>query len=43
MNQRWDPERPCWVGPFDAVAWCAVLALVGYLWARAVYSHGSVW
>jgi ABC-2 type transport system permease protein len=22
-----------------AVAWCAVLALVGYLWARAVYNH----
>jgi len=25
-----------------AVAWCAVLALVGYLWARAVYNRGSV-
>jgi ABC-2 type transport system permease protein len=25
-----------------AVAWCVVLALVGYLWARAVYNQNSV-
>jgi len=25
-----------------AVAWCAVLALAGYLWARAVYNRGPV-
>ena len=25
-----------------AVAWCAVLILVGYLWARAVYNRNSV-
>lgn len=25
-----------------AIGWCAVLALVGFLWARAVYSHLSV-
>jgi len=25
-----------------AVAWCAVLALVGYLWSRAVYHHDPV-
>src|SRR5207245_11563453 len=25
-----------------AVAWCVVLALVGYLWARAVYNRNSV-
>ena len=25
-----------------AVAWCVVLALVGYLWARAVYNRSSV-
>jgi len=25
-----------------AVAWCVVLALVGYLWARAVYTRGPV-
>ena len=25
-----------------AVAWCVVLALVGYLWARAVYNRNSI-
>src|SRR5437763_459765 len=25
-----------------AVAWCAVLTLVGYLWARAVYNRNSI-
>ena len=25
-----------------AVAWCVVLALVGYLWARAVYNRDSI-
>ncbi len=25
-----------------AVAWCAVLSLVGYLWARAIYNRGPV-
>ncbi len=25
-----------------AVAWCAVLILVGYLWARAVYNRDPV-
>jgi ABC-2 type transport system permease protein len=25
-----------------AVAWCAILALVGYLWARAVYNRDTV-
>jgi ABC-2 type transport system permease protein len=25
-----------------AVAWCAGLALVGYLWARAIYNRNSV-
>jgi ABC-2 type transport system permease protein len=25
-----------------AVAWCAVLNLVGYLWARAVYNRDPV-
>ena len=25
-----------------AVAWCVVLALVGYLWARALYNRNSI-
>ena len=25
-----------------AVAWCAALSLVGYLWARAIYNRGPV-
>ena len=25
-----------------AVAWCVVLALIGYLWARAVYNRNSI-
>ncbi len=25
-----------------AIAWCAVLALVGYLWSRAVYNRDPV-
>jgi ABC-2 type transport system permease protein len=25
-----------------AIAWCAILALVGYLWSRAVYNRATV-